>query len=62
MRKHTRKERPLRLSAYWSGWHLGNQETVAAVRYNPNFPAEFSRKRLPSRMYRLTICTDLCPV
>jgi hypothetical protein len=23
--------------------------------YSPNFPALFSRKRLPSRMYRLTI-------
>ena len=30
--------------------------------YNPNFPALFSRNKLPSRMYRLTICTLRCPV
>ncbi len=30
--------------------------------YKPSFPAEFSRNKLPSRMYRLTICTDRCPV
>ncbi len=27
--------------------------------YNPSFPALFSLNKLPSRMYRLTICTDL---
>jgi hypothetical protein len=30
--------------------------------YKPNFPAEFSRNKLPSRIYRRTICTDRCPV
>jgi hypothetical protein len=30
--------------------------------HNPNFPALFSRNKLPSRMYRLTICTLRCPV
>jgi hypothetical protein len=30
--------------------------------YNPSLPALFSRNRFPSRIYRLTICTDLCPV
>jgi hypothetical protein len=30
--------------------------------YSPSFPALFSRNKLPSRMYRRTICTDRCPV
>jgi hypothetical protein len=29
-----------------------------ARRYSPNFPAELSRNKLPSRIYRRTICTD----
>jgi hypothetical protein len=29
---------------------------------SPTSPALFSLKRLPSRMYRLTICTERCPV
>ena len=32
------------------------------MNYNPNFPALFSLNKLPSRIYRLTICTDRCPV
>lgn len=30
--------------------------------YRPSFPAEFSRNKLPSRMYRRTICTLRWPV
>lgn len=29
---------------------------------NPNFPALFSQNKLPSRMYRLTICMLRCAV
>jgi hypothetical protein len=29
--------------------------------YNSTLPALFSRNRLPSLIYRRTICTDLCP-
>jgi hypothetical protein len=35
---------------------LGNQN-AAGRDYNPNFPAEFSLNKLPSRMYLRTICT-----
>lgn len=30
--------------------------------HSPNFPALFSLNREPSLMYRLTICTERCPV
>jgi len=30
--------------------------------YDPNFPALFSRNKLPSRIYRRTIWTLRCPV
>ena len=30
--------------------------------YRPSFPALFSRNKLPSRIYRRTICTNRCPV
>jgi hypothetical protein len=38
------------------------EESPEVVAYNPNFPAEFSRNKVPSRIYRLTICTLRCPV
>ena len=30
--------------------------------YSPSFPALFSRNKLPSRIYRRTICTERWPV
>ena len=42
--------------------HIGTGEMNGGVLYNPNFPAEFSLNKLPSRMYLRTICTDRCPV
>ena len=35
---------------------------IDGYNYKPSFPALFSRNKLPSRMYRRTICTDLWPV
>src|SRR3984893_2908978 len=36
--------------------------TKGSGAYSPNLPALFSRNKLPSRIYRRTICTLRCPV
>ena len=42
----------------------GHHHSVGAEgnSYNPNLPALFSRNKLPSRIYRRTICMLRCPV